>query len=63
MTAATSNVESFNRFSQWIGFGNRGVIADNDPIEQEQAMRFNPRARNPARGVRPEAGRRLRPAA
>ena len=29
------------RFSQWIGFGNRGVIADNDPVEQEKAMKFN----------------------
>ncbi|WP_258053537.1 transposase [Streptomyces sp. Ru72] len=26
MTAATNKVESFNRFSQWIGFGNRGAI-------------------------------------
>ncbi|MFE7216890.1 Tn3 family transposase [Streptomyces sp. NPDC057611] len=32
---------SFNRFSQWVGFGNRGVIADNDPVEQEKAMKFN----------------------
>ncbi|MEU6417301.1 Tn3 family transposase [Streptomyces spiralis] len=41
MTAATNKVESFNRFSQWVGFGNRGVIADNDPVEQEKAMKFN----------------------
>jgi hypothetical protein len=41
VTAATNTVESFNRFSQWIGFGNRGVIADNDPIEQEKAMKFS----------------------
>ncbi|MGW0857843.1 Tn3 family transposase [Streptomyces sp. NPDC002690] len=41
VTAATDKVESFNRFSQWIGFGNRGVIADNDPVEQEKAMRLN----------------------
>lgn len=41
VTAATNKVESFNRFSRWIGFGNRGVIADNDPIEQEKAMKFN----------------------
>ncbi|MFF4606515.1 Tn3 family transposase [Streptomyces sp. NPDC001339] len=41
VTAAPNKVESFNRFSQWIGFGNRGVIADNDPIEQEKAMKFN----------------------
>jgi hypothetical protein len=24
-----------------VGFGNRGVIAGNDPIEQETAMKFN----------------------
>jgi TnpA family transposase len=41
VTAATNKVESFNRFSQWVGFGNQGVIADNDPIEQEKAMKFN----------------------
>ncbi|MFH9552133.1 Tn3 family transposase [Streptomyces sp. NPDC017435] len=29
VTAATNKVESFNRFSQWIGFGNPGVVADN----------------------------------
>ncbi|MEU5525178.1 transposase [Streptomyces sp. NPDC047860] len=39
--AATNKVESFNRFSQWVGFGNQGVIADNDPDEQEKAMKFN----------------------
>lgn len=39
--AATNKVESFNRFSQWVGFGNQGVLADNDPIEQEKAMKFN----------------------
>jgi hypothetical protein len=33
--------EAFNGFSQWIGFGNRGVIADNDPVEQEKAVKFN----------------------
>ncbi|MEU7058199.1 Tn3 family transposase [Streptomyces sp. NPDC046197] len=41
VTAATNKVESFNRFSPWFGFGNRGVIADNDPVEQETAMKFN----------------------
>ncbi|WP_405634012.1 transposase [Streptomyces sp. NBC_01178] len=41
VTAATNKVESFNRFSQWIGFGDCGVIADNDPIEQEKTMKFN----------------------
>ncbi|GFE26984.1 Tn3 family transposase [Streptomyces nigrescens] len=41
MTAATNKVESFNRFSQRVGFGNQGVLGDNDPIEQEKAMKFN----------------------
>ncbi|MFJ4806748.1 transposase [Streptomyces murinus] len=40
VTAATNKTEAFNGFSQWIGFGNRGVIADNDPVEQEKAMKF-----------------------
>ncbi|MFP1626334.1 Tn3 family transposase [Streptomyces sp. 5K101] len=41
VTAATNKVESFNRFSQLVGFGNQGIIADNDPVEQEKAMKFN----------------------
>ncbi|MFD7925734.1 Tn3 family transposase [Streptomyces sp. NPDC059742] len=45
VTAPTNKVESFNRFSQWIGFGNRGVIAGNDPIEQETRRRPHPAPR------------------
>ncbi|GAA1698358.1 hypothetical protein GCM10009680_43190 [Streptomyces yatensis] len=30
MTAATSTVESFTRFSQWVGFGNHGVNCPTD---------------------------------
>ncbi|WP_020123596.1 Tn3 family transposase [Streptomyces canus] len=41
MTAATNKVEAFNGFSQWIGFGNGGVITDNDPVEQEKTVKFN----------------------
>jgi hypothetical protein len=41
VTAATNKVEAYNGFSQWLHFGNRGVIADNDPAEQEKAMKFN----------------------
>ncbi|WP_172386930.1 Tn3 family transposase [Streptomyces sp. MNP-20] len=41
VSAATDKTEAFKGFSQWIGFGNRGVIADNDPVEQEEAMKFN----------------------
>ncbi|WSQ66113.1 transposase [Streptomyces sp. NBC_01216] len=77
VTAATNKVESFNRFSQWIGFGNRGVIADNEdrpggpgahlavPDRAHQPVRRvqHARARHPARRVRPKARRRLHPAA
>lgn len=41
VTAATNEVEAFNGFSQWIGFGNGGVITDNDPVEQEKTAKFN----------------------
>ncbi|MFD7288493.1 Tn3 family transposase [Streptomyces sp. NPDC059863] len=41
VTAATNKVEAFNGFSQWIGFGNGGVITDNDPVEQEKTAKFN----------------------
>ncbi|MFC9549017.1 Tn3 family transposase [Streptomyces sp. NPDC056956] len=41
MTAATNKVEAFNGFSRWIGFGNGGIITDNDPVEQEKTAKFN----------------------
>ncbi|WP_435798468.1 Tn3 family transposase [Streptomyces decoyicus] len=41
VTAATNKVEAFNGFSQLIGFGNGGVITDNDPVEQEKTAKFN----------------------
>jgi TnpA family transposase len=41
VTAATNKAEAFNGFCQWIGFGNHGVIADNDPVEQEKTVKFN----------------------
>jgi TnpA family transposase len=40
-TAATNKVESYNRFSAWCRFGNHGVIADNDPDEQEKIVKFS----------------------
>ncbi|MEV5322724.1 Tn3 family transposase [Nonomuraea sp. NPDC052634] len=39
ITAATNKVESYNGFSKWLGFG--GVLADNDPEEQEKLIKFN----------------------
>ena len=41
VTAATSKVEAYSGFSEWVRFGNRGVITDNDPVEQEKAVKFN----------------------
>ncbi|GAV41726.1 Tn3 family transposase [Streptomyces acidiscabies] len=40
VTAATNKVEAYNGFLQWLYFGNQGIIADNDPVEQEKAMKF-----------------------
>lgn len=36
VTAATNKVQAYNGFSEWVHFGNRGVITDNDPVEQEK---------------------------
>ncbi|MEV1178730.1 transposase, partial [Nonomuraea sp. NPDC049784] len=41
ITAVTNKVEGFNGFSGWLRFGNDGVIADNDPAEQEKMIKFN----------------------
>jgi hypothetical protein len=30
-----------DNFSKCVGFGNGGVLADNDPLEQEKAAQFN----------------------
>jgi hypothetical protein len=41
VTAVTNKVEAYNRFAAWLRFGNGGVIADNDPAEQEKMIKFN----------------------
>lgn len=41
ITAVTNKVEGFNGFSACLRFGNDGVIADNDPAEQEKMIKFN----------------------
>jgi len=33
--------ESYNKFSKYFFFGGEGVIADNDPVEQEKAVKYN----------------------
>ncbi|MGH3605972.1 MAG: transposase [Pseudonocardiaceae bacterium] len=40
VTAATNKAEAYNGFSQWLRFGNHGVLADNDPAEQEKTIKF-----------------------
>ncbi|WP_329013651.1 Tn3 family transposase [Streptomyces sp. NBC_00690] len=40
VTAATDKVESFNNFTDWPAFCNGGVIAENDPAQQEEAVKL-----------------------
>lgn len=41
ITAVTNIVESYNGFSKWFFFGGFGVIANNDPVEQEKIIKYN----------------------
>jgi TnpA family transposase len=41
ITEMTNKVESYNGFSQWIFFGGEGIIAENDPEEQEKIIKYN----------------------
>jgi TnpA family transposase len=41
VTAATNKGEAYNGFSAWTRFGNQGVIAENDPAEQEKSVKWN----------------------
>ena len=41
ITATTNKVESYNNFIEWIFYGGHGVIAHNDPIEQEKRIKYN----------------------
>jgi hypothetical protein len=68
VTAATNKVEAFNGFSQWIGFGNGGVLTDNDTVEQDTNSALSPRPttrtststspRSAARHLKPSASGR-----
>jgi hypothetical protein len=40
ITATTNKVESYNGFSKWVFFGGEGVIAENDPEEQEKRIKY-----------------------
>jgi len=41
ITESTNKVEAYNGFAKWLFFGGEGVIADNDPEEQEKAIKYN----------------------
>lgn len=41
ITAAVNKAEAYNGYSKWLRFGNLGVIAANDPAEQEKTLKFN----------------------
>jgi Tn3 transposase DDE domain len=41
ITAATNKVESYHGLAQCLSFGNNGVLADNDPEEQEKLIKLN----------------------
>lgn len=41
ITASTNKVESYNGFAKYLFFGGEGVIGENDPFEQEKAIKYN----------------------
>jgi len=41
ITESTNKVEAYNGFAKWLFFGGEGIIADNDPEEQEKAIKYN----------------------
>ena len=41
ITAATNKVEAYNGFSKWFFFGGEGIIASNDPEQQEKIIKYN----------------------
>ena len=38
--AATSKIESYNDFSQWIMFGGDGILKSRDPVENEKIIKY-----------------------
>lgn len=41
ITASTNKIEAYNGFSKFFFFGGEGVIAENDPEEQEKRIKYN----------------------
>ncbi len=41
ITEMTNKFESYNGFAGWLFFGGEGIIAENDPEEQEKIIKYN----------------------
>ena len=41
ITDKTNKVEAYNGFAKWLFFGGEGIIAENDPEEQEKMIKYN----------------------
>jgi TnpA family transposase len=41
ITETTNKVEAYNGFAKWLFFGGEGIIAENDPEEQEKMIKYN----------------------
>jgi len=39
--AAMNKSERFNQFTQWVAFGNKGVVTENDRVEQKKRIKYN----------------------
>ena len=39
--AATCKSESYNYFTQWVSFGNRGIATENNRDEQRKMLKYN----------------------
>ena len=38
--AATTKIESYNSFLDWITFGGDGIVKPRDPVEQEKRIKY-----------------------
>jgi TnpA family transposase len=41
ITATTNKVEAYNGFTQWLRFGQQGILTHPSPIEQEKRVKYN----------------------
>ncbi len=41
ITATMNQVENYHKFAGWFFFGGEGVITENDPLDQEKAIKYN----------------------